>query len=718
MIVTTIFRFADAGLLNDRANIVVMVDEAHRTQEGRLGLDMREALPNAKFIGLTGTPISTDDRNTWATFGDPDDPDGVLNHYSRRALDRRRRDAADPRRDAPRRLPHRPGGARRGVRGAGRGRGPRRATSAGYLARRAQPGRHADEDPGPHRRPCARTSSSTTGAKVAPLGLKAQVVAFDRELCVRYHDAITRAAARPGEEATVVMTTAKDDPPEWAVFDRDRTPRQRIKDRFLRPRRPAALPHRHGQAADRLRRTRRGRHVPRQAAPGAHAVPGRRPARTGAGRTRDTGQEKLYGLVVDYVGLGNGARQGRRRAGHRPGRKALPTDTSTSSSTLLAEYVRDVRRPVRGRRPDRVGVRAAAWPRRSGSPTVEARAASPSEFLRCEGLFEFLWPDTACGPSRTTTAGSPASTSRSQPTGVADALLWHRLGAKTAELIAEHLTASRSTTTGLETIAIDAGVFEALRATRPVPRRRSIRHGRPPCDEVLDTIEARLRRKLDGPDVHPVWRSLADRLEAAAAARLADAAASVEFLKQLLDLARASRRSRGPRPTGRSTRSRSCPTRTRARSRRSSRSTRPPSGRIIEHVVEEIDAHRPARPRIRLAESSARRPRGPPAAPPRPARQRPPGDRRPVRPGLRLHPRALLTLPFRCAGQVVVRRGDTSEGCWCATLHQVRSSTPPSANAAPKALREPTACWRSASPGSVSRKSAYWPGPADATSAN
>ena len=47
VIVTTIFRFAEAGLLNERSNIVVMVDEAHRTQEGRLGLDMREALPNA-----------------------------------------------------------------------------------------------------------------------------------------------------------------------------------------------------------------------------------------------------------------------------------------------------------------------------------------------------------------------------------------------------------------------------------------------------------------------------------------------------------------------------------------------------------------------------------------------------------------------------------------------------------------------------------------------
>jgi len=75
VIVTTIFRFADAGLLNERSNIVVMVDEAHRTQEGRLGRDMREALPAANLIGLTGTPISTDDRNTWDTFGDRSDPD-------------------------------------------------------------------------------------------------------------------------------------------------------------------------------------------------------------------------------------------------------------------------------------------------------------------------------------------------------------------------------------------------------------------------------------------------------------------------------------------------------------------------------------------------------------------------------------------------------------------------------------------------------------------
>lgn len=68
IIITTIHKFAEAdGLLNDRPNIILMVDEAHRTQEGDLGRKMRTALPNAFLFGLTGTPINKADRNTfWA----------------------------------------------------------------------------------------------------------------------------------------------------------------------------------------------------------------------------------------------------------------------------------------------------------------------------------------------------------------------------------------------------------------------------------------------------------------------------------------------------------------------------------------------------------------------------------------------------------------------------------------------------------------------------
>lgn len=81
VIITTIYRFREAGLLTEREDVVVMIDEAHRTQEGLLGLDMRKALPNATYIGMTGTPISTAERDTFENFGDPDDPDWVLNKY-------------------------------------------------------------------------------------------------------------------------------------------------------------------------------------------------------------------------------------------------------------------------------------------------------------------------------------------------------------------------------------------------------------------------------------------------------------------------------------------------------------------------------------------------------------------------------------------------------------------------------------------------------------
>ena len=66
IIITTIHKFGEAaGVLNERDNIIVMVDEAHRTQEGDFGRKMREALPNAFLFGLTGTPINRRDRNTF-----------------------------------------------------------------------------------------------------------------------------------------------------------------------------------------------------------------------------------------------------------------------------------------------------------------------------------------------------------------------------------------------------------------------------------------------------------------------------------------------------------------------------------------------------------------------------------------------------------------------------------------------------------------------------
>ena len=60
-------------LLSDRRNIVVIADEAHRSQYDFIdgfASHMREALPNASFIGFTGTPIELTDKNTRAVFGE------------------------------------------------------------------------------------------------------------------------------------------------------------------------------------------------------------------------------------------------------------------------------------------------------------------------------------------------------------------------------------------------------------------------------------------------------------------------------------------------------------------------------------------------------------------------------------------------------------------------------------------------------------------------
>ena len=90
MVFTTIQKFTpergetDYPVLTDRRNVVVIADEAHRSQYGfRAKVErktgeisygfakyLRDALPNASFIGFTGTPIEKEDVNTPAVFGE------------------------------------------------------------------------------------------------------------------------------------------------------------------------------------------------------------------------------------------------------------------------------------------------------------------------------------------------------------------------------------------------------------------------------------------------------------------------------------------------------------------------------------------------------------------------------------------------------------------------------------------------------------------------
>lgn len=85
LIVTTIHKFRDmpANMIIDR-KVIVLIDEAHRSQEGKLGIFLNAALPNAFRFGFTGTPVDRGKvgRGTFEMFGLYDRPHGYHDKYS------------------------------------------------------------------------------------------------------------------------------------------------------------------------------------------------------------------------------------------------------------------------------------------------------------------------------------------------------------------------------------------------------------------------------------------------------------------------------------------------------------------------------------------------------------------------------------------------------------------------------------------------------------
>jgi len=531
VIITTIFRFADAGLLNERENIVVMVDEAHRTQEGRLGLDMREALPNAKFIGLTGTPISTDDRDTWKMFGDEDDPGGALNHYS---VERSIFDGATLPVHVETRLVnfHLDGEALQEAFDQLADEERLDDEARDMLAKKAAHLSVVVRDPDRVEAVCADIVEHYR-RRIGPLGLKAQVVAYDRATCIAYFDAISALLER-GEEAAVVMTTAKDDPPEWERWNLDREAEAVIKDRFRDVDDPLKFVIVTAKLLTGFDAPIEGvmyLDKPLRAHTLFQAV-----CRTNRRWTNpNTQQEKLHGLVVDYIGMGKELAAALIVKAPTAG-AAVAADTDI----LLAELAANV--TAAAAQFESVDRSAATFDQIHGAQqilaTEDARDAFAEEFMRCQGLFEFLWPDTALRPTEEEYRFLARVYASILPNKAADLLLWHRLGAKTIAIVHEHLQGVTIDSNDLDKVAMDAGTIEALKELELFPPDGGERESAPSAFEILQKLEDRLQRRLSGSDENKVWRSLAERLELLRKSRVENAAASVEFLKVLLELAK------------------------------------------------------------------------------------------------------------------------------------------------------------------------------------
>ena len=229
ILITTIFKFGEVdGCLNDRDNIILMVDEAHRTQEGNLGEKMRTALPNAFFFGLTGTPINKLDKNTFRTFGAAEDKSGYMSRYS----------FADSIRDgATLPLNFEPVPVELHVnQDVIDEEFDRIAEEAGLtseeksdVAKRVRM-EAIMKSPDRIQKVCEHIVNHFN-TKVDPNGFKGQVVCYDRECCVLYKEAIDKIF---GTElyTTIVMDTNNDKEDRYKKWRRDRDEEAKLLDRF------------------------------------------------------------------------------------------------------------------------------------------------------------------------------------------------------------------------------------------------------------------------------------------------------------------------------------------------------------------------------------------------------------------------------------------------------------------------------------------------------
>ncbi|MFC8663092.1 type I restriction endonuclease subunit R [Streptomyces sp. NPDC057199] len=534
VIVTTVFRFANAGVLSRRHNIVVLVDEAHRTQDGRLGRDLRAALPNATRVGLTGTPIAIGARDTWENFGHPDDPDHVLSHYS---VERSIADGATlPVHVETRLVDYHIDAAN---------------LNRAFAELAAEEGLSDEQQSVITRRAGTVASIMASPArirevaadivrhyrdKIAPLGLKAQIVAYDRAMCVAYQNALSELL-REDEESTVVMSCqrGKDDadPEEWWVYDRDRAAEAKVKQRFRDPDDPLKFlivtaklltgfdaPIEGVMYLDKPLRA----HTLFQAI----TRPNRR------WTNPDTGQEKLHGLVVDYVGLGKELASA-LKVGYT-GRKKPLIDVDD----LYAELAHAIAKALtRFDDIDRTDAGFATLQQaQERLVTTRQREGFAKEFITAQGLFEFLWPAPELRnyePDYRWLAKIYASI---QPSQISDKLLWIRLGAKTQELIATHISGVRINASGLEEVVLDAGMLQVIQQLDIGLVDNEEDNAPVTAAEVLDSIAKRLARKLAGAKAHPLYESLAERLEQLRQTKIIDATQSVEYLKRILELAR------------------------------------------------------------------------------------------------------------------------------------------------------------------------------------
>lgn len=506
IIITTIFKFAEAqGCLNDRHNIIALVDEAHRTQEGDLGRKMREALPNAFLFGLTGTPINRHDKNTFYAFGAEEDKSGYMSRYG---FEESIRDGATlPLHFEPRLVELHID--KESIDSAyAQLTGGLSDLDRDNLAKMAAKMAVLVKTPERVRRICADIVHHFT-EKVEPNGFKGQIVTFDRECCLLYKEELDKLL--PPEASEIVMTVNSGET-QYKAYERTREEEERLLDRFRDPNDPLKL----------LIVT--SKLLTGFDAPILQAMYLDKPLRDHTllqaicRVNRTYSEKKSHGLIVDYLGIFDDVAQALEFDDQSITRVVSNIAQLKEKFPVVIErclsFFLGVDRTLQGYE----GLIAA----QECLPNNEVRDQFAAEFSLLHKLWEGISPDPFLGQYEVDYRWLSQVYQSVQPPGGHGRLIWHSLGAKTVELIHQnvHVDAIRD---DLENLVLNPDLIEALMASHDPKKAKE--------------IEIKVARRLRKHAGDPRFTALSERLESLKLRHEQGLISSIDFLKQLLELA-------------------------------------------------------------------------------------------------------------------------------------------------------------------------------------
>lgn len=511
IIITTIFKFGEAeGILNERENLVVLVDEAHRTQEGDLGMKMRAALPNAFLFGLTGTPINRRDRNTFYAFGAEEDERGYMSRYG---FEESIRDGATlPLHFEPRLVELHI---------------DKEAIDQAYaeltggltdldretLARAAAKMAVLVKVPDRIEKICADIAHHYQN-KVQPNGFNAMVVTYDQESCLLYKEQLDRYLPEEASEIVISVSGKEREDKRYRPLKRDRDAEEQLLDRYRDPNDPLQI----------LVVT--AKLLTGFDAPILQAMYLDKPMRDhtllqAITRTNRTyGDKKSHGLIVDYLGVFDDVAKSLEF--DEEGFRQVVSDIVSLKAKLpeamqkCLAYFPGVDRSVSGYE----GLIAA----QECLPNNEVRDAFAADYSYLSKLWEAISPDPILSEHETDYRWLSQVYVSVQPTTGTGALIWHSLGAKTIDLIHQNITVD-AVRDDIDEIVLDAELLDAV-LNSPDPDKKA--------KEIQIKISARLRKHMGDPR----FKKLSERLEKLKEQHEAGQLTSIAFLKALLDLAR------------------------------------------------------------------------------------------------------------------------------------------------------------------------------------